>query len=185
MSKNNPCDLCGSQRCYPDECVKLHPELKHPYMKMLEQNKNIKLKKGNNMINKDQYTIRGVGNYQIGVLKDDEKYSFIVPLNLMQEDKIICTNKNKFLVLRHAFIEDKDFLNFIFNNNQEINVDINANHEIHTYKDYQNVYRAKSKFKGKIKYISIENSLGSASGYKIVIKLIETDLFYSIENINK
>lgn len=132
---------------------------------------------------KDQYITRGVGNYQICVLKDNEKYFFIIPLNFMQEDKIIYTNKNKFLVLRHAFIEDKEFLNFALNSNQEIYVDINSNHEIYKYKDYQNIYRAKSKFKGKIKYISIENSLDSASGYKIVIELIESDLFYNIKNI--
>lgn len=132
---------------------------------------------------KDQYVTRGVGNYQICVLRDNENYSFIVPLNFMQEDKIIYTNKNKFLVLRHVFIEDKEFLNFIFNNNQEICVDVNSNHQVYKYEDYNNIYMAKSKFKGKIRYISVENNLESSSEYKIIIELSESDLFYKIENI--
>lgn len=137
---------------------------------------------------KDQYIVRGVGNYQICVLKDNGNHSFIVPLNLIQEDKIISANKNKFLVLRHAVIEDKDFLNFVFNNNQDIYTNINCNHEVYILNDNENVYRAESKFKGKIKYISIENSLDSASEYKVVIELIESDLncksfgVYKLEN---
>ena len=149
--------------------------LKKTRYELIKDYKNVK---GDNNKEKDQYIIRRVGNYQIGVLTDNEKYSFIIPLNFIQEDKIICTNKNKFLVLRHAFIEDKDFLNFAFNSNQEICVDINSNHEAYINEDNQNVYMAKSKFKGKIKYVSIENSLDSASGYKIIIELTESDLFY-------
>jgi hypothetical protein len=133
---------------------------------------------------KDQYIIHGVGNYQICVLKDNGKYSFIAPLNYIQEDKIISSSKNKFLVLRHAIIEDKDFLNFAFNNHQDVYVDINANHDAYIVNDYENRYRADSKFKGKIRYISIENSMGVAIAYKIVIELSESHLFYNIKNIS-
>jgi hypothetical protein len=129
---------------------------------------------------KDQYIIRGVGNYQICILKDSENHSFIVPLNLIQEDKIISSNKNKFLVLRHAVVEDKDFLNFVFNNNQDIFADINSNHEVYLLNEGEKAYRAESKFKGKIKYIRMENSLDTMSGYKIVIELNESKLFYNI-----
>lgn len=27
--EDNPCRLCGTQRCYPEYCAELHPELKH------------------------------------------------------------------------------------------------------------------------------------------------------------
>lgn len=131
---------------------------------------------------KDQYIIRGVGNYQICVLKNNGNHSFVVPLNLMQKDKIISSSKNKFLVLRHAVIEDKNFLNFVFNSNQDIYVDIYSNHEVQIFNNIDNVYRAESKFKGKIKYISIENSLDNTSRYKIIIELSESKLFY---NVNK
>ena len=27
--EDDPCRLCGTQRCYPEYCTELHPELKH------------------------------------------------------------------------------------------------------------------------------------------------------------
>ncbi|HHX66467.1 MAG TPA: hypothetical protein GX708_00220, partial [Gallicola sp.] len=60
----------------------------------------------------EKYVIKGVGNYQLCAIKKNGSYSFIVPLNYIQEDKIIKSKNKQFLVLRHAIIKDVDFINF-------------------------------------------------------------------------
>jgi len=125
----------------------------------------------------EKYVIKGVGNYQLCAIKKNGSYSFIVPLNYIQEDKIIKSKNKQFLVLRHAIIKDVDFINFAMNNRNEIIFDINANHKI-LYDN--NNYHGESKFKGNLIYMSLENECQSAGTYKIVIELSETNLMCQI-----
>ena len=131
---------------------------------------------------RDKYVINGVGNYQLCVKKENGGHSFIIPLNYIQEDKIIKSKNKQFLVLRHAIIEDVDFINFAMNNRDKIIFDINANHKI-LYDN--NNYHGESKFKGNLIYMSLEHECQSVGIYKIVIELSEINLMCQInKNIN-
>lgn len=132
----------------------------------------------------EKYVINGVGNYQLCVIKENGNHLFVVPLNCMCEDKIIKAKEKQFLVLRHAVIEDIDFINFTMNNQNKIAFEIYANHRIQCGFDNKD-YVGESKFKGCLVYMSLEHECRSAGTYKIIIELSETNLMYQIkENIN-
>lgn len=126
----------------------------------------------------EKYVIKGVGNYQLCVKKENGGHTFIVPLNYIQEDKIIKSKNKQFLVLRHALIEDIDFINFVMNIRNEIIFDINANHEMLCD---NNICHGESKFVGSLVYIALEHEYRSAGTYKIVIELTESNLMYKIK----
>lgn len=125
----------------------------------------------------EKYVIKGVGNYQLCVKKENGGHSFIIPLNYIQEDKIIKLKNKQFLVLKHAFIEDIDFINFIMNSRDEIVLDINANHEM--LSDNSKCH-GESKFIGRLFCMTLEHECRSAGIYKIVIELSETNLMCQI-----
>ena len=125
----------------------------------------------------EKYVINGVGNYQLCVKKENGGHSFIIPLNYIQEDKIIKLKNKQFLVLKHAFIEDIDFINFIMNSRDEIIFDINANHEMLC--DNSKCH-GESKFIGRLFCMTLEHECRSAGTYKIIIELSETNLMCQI-----
>jgi len=129
---------------------------------------------------RDKYVINGVGNYQLCVKKENGGHSFIIPLNYIQEDKIIKSKNKQFLVLRHAIIEDVDFINFAMNNRDEIIFDINANHRLQSIFDNKDCV-GESRFVGSLVYMVLEHECQSAGTYKIVIELSESNLMYKIK----
>jgi hypothetical protein len=128
----------------------------------------------------EKYVVNGVGNYQLCVIKENGNHPFIVPLNYICEDKIIKAKDKQFLVLRHAIIEDLDFINFTMNNENKITFQIYANHRIQDVFDDKD-YFGKSTFKGFLVYMSLEHDCGGAGTYKIVIELSESNLMYEIK----
>ena len=133
---------------------------------------------------RDKYVIKEVGNYQLCVRKANEvnvKHSFIVPLNYMNSDKIIKSRNKTFLVLRHAIIEDFDFLNFAMNTKEKILMDVNANHIVMNIEDGIE-HIGESKFVGELMYMSLEQVVHEINGYKIIIELNEIALFCKIKD---
>lgn len=127
----------------------------------------------------EKYVIKGVGNYQLCVVKENGNPPFVIPLNYMCEDKIIKTKEKQFLVLRHVFIEDIDFINYTMNNRNRITFEIFANHRIQNGFDNKD-YIGESKFKGYLVYMSLEHECRSVGTYKIVIELSESNILHQI-----
>ena len=133
---------------------------------------------------RDKYVIEEVGNYQLCVIKENKyhiKHTFIVPLNYINSDKIIKLRNKTFLVLRHAIIEDFDFLNFVMNTKEKILLDVNANHIIMNIEEGIECF-GKSKFVGELIHMSLEQSTGEVGDYKIIVELNDIDLFYKIKS---
>jgi hypothetical protein len=118
----------------------------------------------------NQYVIKGVGNYQLCITKDNNNPSFVVPLNYIQEDRIIKSKSKQFLVLRHVIVEDIDFINFVANTTNDILFNIYSNHKLIKVSDDYTEYRGESNFKGKLVYMNIEQNIDSYSTYKIIIE---------------
>lgn len=111
----------------------------------------------------------GVGNYQICFDED-----FIIPLNYIQEDNVICTDKKNFIVLRHAFVDLQAFSKISRMHNNKID-HVNCIHINYIY-DEDRYELVSSKLLGcSLKYIVWENECNEASSCKIVIEFEEMD----------
>lgn len=131
----------------------------------------------------DKYVIKGVGNYQLCVVKSNGNHSFVVPLNYIQEDKIIKSKSKQFLVLRHVVIEDIKFINYAINSTNEIVFNVYSNHELIKLDNENIKYRGESNFKGKLVYMVLEQNMNSYATYKIVIELSKTNFLNSIKEV--
>jgi len=120
----------------------------------------------------------GVGNYQICF---DE--NFVVPLNAMQEDKIIYTDKKNYIVLRHAFVDLSMFAKLSKMHDNKIKL-VNCNH-IDMLEDGEFGLISSSFTSCNLKYVSWENDCESFSSCKIVIEFDNMDAFRKIEKCTK
>jgi hypothetical protein len=99
--ESNPCDLCGSLRCFPEHCAKLHPENKFDVKNLLEDYRKCELsKKKKKDFNDNKVALKMLSNVQAilnAIEHDDESYIQVglrkLHENLIEFEEIFFTNK--------------------------------------------------------------------------------------------
>lgn len=97
----SPCDLCGSLRCFPEHCAKLHPENKFDVKNLLEDYRKCELsKKKKKDFNDNKVALKMLSNVQAilnAIEHDDESYIQVglrkLHENLLEFEEIFFTNK--------------------------------------------------------------------------------------------
>ena len=123
-----------------------------------------------------EYSIMGVGNYQLCFSKH-----CIIPLNRMQEDKIILAKTKKFLVLRHATF-DFEYLTRIFRMHGDKIERINMSHEGMMLADNNKKVISSIIKNAKLRYVAQEGECAEFAGLKIVIEFDHIEFADRVKN---
>jgi len=119
-----------------------------------------------------KYVIEGVGNYQLCFKGDEDTFKLIVPLNYVQEDKIIKGKNKSWLVIRHATV-DMNLIPLMMELPYNAKLLINGNHKIMDC-DEDKAYILETQYQDCVmSYMVLENKSDSFGSYKLIFKLTE------------